>query len=491
MGGASLGMRVISIVSAIILARLLDPADFGVVSLVAIVLSTTALFSGLGMGLAVVHSQADRRIVASHAFLATAASGTLLCLLLLAGAPLCAWLLGSQDVVPYIRAMSPLILLGALAAVPEAMLHKDLLFGRVSASVLFSEVLSLALAVVMALNGFGVWSLVVSGLVRAAAYLVLLAIVLPDRARLRLRRWDWPIMRGLLDYGLQAMGGGIVSFIYSIMDNFIVGRTLGPTHLGWYSRAYDFSTRSVDAFMNVIGVVLFPSYTKIQGDPDRLSRAYLKSLRLISFVTVPVSLGMLVTAPETVPTLLGEKWVPMVPAFMVLCGMSLVKTLSGTTGALFASIGRPSYNLRAGLLVLAIMLPSIVLLLPWGITGVAVALLLTHVVGFVFNMYQAGLVFGRAGLLMVRAVGPAIMAGGLMVGAVAITKLLVVLPPGGTSSMSAILIMVIAGGLVYGAFLWWNQRVLVGELFQLALSQVRSRSSSRTPGGVNERVQKT
>ena len=254
---------------------------------------------------------------------------------------------------------------------------------------------------------------------------------------------------------------------------------MGKVALGYYAKAYDFSLRTVDGIINFIGVVLFPSYAQLQKDKDRLAGAYFKSLRFLSFFTIPIALGMFITAPEMIRVLLGAKWVPMVGAFQILAFVGLVKPLSGTTGALFASTGHPGYNFRAGILLALVMVPVIFLSisLGFGTEGVAVAVLTAHVVGFGFNMYQLHLLLPGKAKDMIIALLPALSCGIVMVVAVFLVKRLLLNSSGGTQSVATLVAMVSAGVVVYTLPLMWVQRSLVGEVASLAFSRFRSPKS--------------
>jgi len=481
LGGATLSLRVISIVSGILLARILDPKDFGIVALAQVVLGTTNLFSGFGLGAAIVQSQEDRGKVAYQAFVVTAISGLLLFALIFLNAGLFAGFLESTQVTTVLQWMSLTVLLGAWSIVPEALLQKELLFGRISGVVVVAELLYVGIALSLAYLGAGLWSLVYASVARSGMTLALLWLFCPGWEWLKPKRWDGTLMRSLLRFGVHSTGGGVVTFFYSIIDNLIVGKWLGTDALGFYSKAYDFTRRTVDQLTNVVGAVLLPSYAKIQSDSPRLSRAYLKSLRLISFLVVPVSAGLFITGPEMVKTLLGEKWVPMVATFQILALAALVKPLSATTSALFLSIGRPVYNLRAGLVVVAIMLPLIVLLLGFGIEGVALAVLCAQIGGFAYNMVQVRSVLKDTASKMLTAIAPALGAGASMVVVIALLKAPLRGMAGGGMTLT---VLVLTGAVVYGGLLFLLQRELVIELLHLSLGRLRSRERRpETSGG--------
>ena len=478
MGGATLSLRLISIVSGILLARLLDPKDFGIVALAQVVLGTTNLFSGFGLGAAVVQSQEERGKVAFQSFVITSVTGLTLFAVIFLSAELFAGFLGNPHVTTVLQWMAVTVLLAAWSIVPEALLQKDLLFGKISGAMVIAELLYVAIALSLAFLGAGLWSLVYASLARSLLTLVLLWVFCPGWEWVRPKRWDGSLMKRLLRFGIHSTGGGVVTFFYSIIDNLIVGKWLGAQALGFYSRAYDFTRRTVDQVTNVVGAVLLPSYAKIQSDAPRLSRAYLKSLRLISFLVVPVSLGLFITGPEMVETLLGEKWVPMVAAFQILALASLVKPLSATTSALFLSTGRPVYNLRAGLVVVGVMLPLIFLLLGFGIEGVAVAVLCAQLVGFAYNMLQVRSVLQNTASRMLPAIAPALTAAAPMLAIIALIKDPLRALAGGGHTVLTLAVLVLVGAVVYGGLLYLLQRGLLRELVSLTLGRIRSREQS-------------
>jgi O-antigen/teichoic acid export membrane protein len=464
MGGATVSLRVLSFFAAVILARLLDPSDFGLVGLAYVVLSTTNLFAGLGMGPAVIQLPVDRDQAAYQGFVVTVAVGLLLFLVIEGLAAQFASALGNPQVVNLLRWMAILIPLGSVSIIPEALLHKELRFGVISSNVMIGEITYSGVAIGLALTGHGVWSLVCAALTKQVVYTSLVWLRLHDRQWIRPRLWDSPLMNRLFRFGWQSAGSGLIVFFYQTIDNLTVGRQLGATALGYYGKSYDFSVRTVFGLSAVLGSVLFPSYSRIQSDPQRLSRAYIKSLRVVSLFTVPMSIGFFLLAQDAVGVLLGVKWLPMVPAFQVLSFVGLVMPISSSAAAVFSSTGRPGFNLRGGLVVVLVMVPLIFLLLPMGIAGVAIAVLSAHVAGYLFNMYQVHLVLDNTASKMLPAVVPALLGAVAMAGAVLLVKPLVVGMTGDRMTVLSLLLLIATGASVYGTTLLLIQRPLLLEL---------------------------
>lgn len=480
MGGVNVALRAITMVSSVLLMRVLDVEDFGIVGAAMIVLYTTNLFAGLGLTFALIQSQAPRGQVAFQSFVITSGIGTLLCLLILANIHPLAALLGKAEIAPILAWLAPLVFIGGLAMVPEALMQKQMLFNRISVVVISGELTYVGLALAFAYAGFGIWSLVYAALTKSVLILVLDWILTPGWEWITPKPWDGKLMKKLLSFGLQSTGGGVTTFIYSFIDNFAVTRWLGTIQLSYYQKSFDFTSRTVDGLNNVISAVLLPSYAQIQSERDRLSRAYLKSLRLISFIIVPVTMGMLIVAPEMVVTFLTDKWKPMIAPFQILCVASMVKPLSATTSVLFTSVGHPGYNFRAGLMIIIVLVPMIALLLPYGIVGVAFAVLIAQVIGFGYNMFQVTRILEKTASRMPVAILPSIVAAGLMVLAVALTKAPLASLAGGIHTPWSLGGLIVIGGVVYLVTLTLIQRSSVREIADLALNRFRTKAAKPT-----------
>ncbi|HSQ74357.1 MAG TPA: polysaccharide biosynthesis C-terminal domain-containing protein, partial [Bacteroidota bacterium] len=177
---------------------------------------------------------------------------------------------------------------------------------------------------------------------------------------------------------------------------------------------------------------------------------------------------------------LTDKWSPMVVPFQILCVVSMVKPLSATTSVLFTSVGHPGYNFRAGLVVIAVLVPMIVLLLPYGIVGVAFAVLTAQVLGFAYNMFQVTRILHNTASRMPAAIAPSLLAAGLMMVAVALIKAPVQSLAGGAHTPWSVAGLIVVGGGVYMTTLALIQRSSVREIVDLTLNRFRSNVAKPT-----------
>jgi O-antigen/teichoic acid export membrane protein len=301
-------------------------------------------------------------------------------------------------------------------------------------------------------------------------------ILCPGWSWLIPRRPDWRVLKGLLGYGIQSTGSGFLTFLNTNWDDWLVGRVLGTTSLGYYSKAYNVSNKGIVGFnRSVISGVLFPSFAKIQDDRERLTRVYLKGLSMVALIMTPLSLGLLVIAPEMVPIVLGDKWIPMVATLQIFALMAFVRPLAGSTSPLFLGVGRPGLNLRVNLVLLAAMVPLVLLLLDRGIEGVAVAVVASFVVAFFYAVYEVNRFLPGTAPKMGLAILPAVVAGCIMVVGVQLSKAPLAHLSGGEHNLFTLGAMIAIGALLYIATAFLMQRTLILETIDLAMAVFKGR----------------
>jgi len=473
---AVLGIRPLNMVGTIFLARLLDPKDFGLVALALLVITAMQPFSGLGMAPAVVQSKLEKQQIAFPAFAVTLVTSGSLFLLVCTNAGLAATLLGDPAVEPIIRLLSVVIVLDALSLVPGALLQKDLRFAPLSRAAFSSRLVELGVSLTLASLGFGVWSLVYGRMAFSATKIVMNWIASRSWVWLKPRRWNPVDLQSLLHFGVRNAGSNLVAFLNNNWDSWLVGRYLGATSLGYYSKAFNLTTKTMEGIsQQVVDAVFLPTYAAIQDDRDRLARVYVKAMNVVVLITVPLALGVVVLAQELVEVLLGAKWLPMVPVVQVFGLKSLSRPLSTATASLFHGVGHPEYNLRAGLVLTAVLVPLSVLLLRWDIAGVAASVLAAHLVGWVYNFWQATRFLPGVGRKVVSATLPGLVGGGLMMAAVQLTKQPLLRMAHGQHSLLSVGIMVALGALVYCGAAFLLQRAVVMEVAHLFLAVIRGR----------------
>jgi PST family polysaccharide transporter len=379
--------------------------------------------------------------------------------------------LGDGTTSPVLRALSYLILLNALSLIPLSLLRKELQFGPIGMAQIVSQLVYGVVAIAFAYWGYGFWSIVYANLLNTLTSTILYWVKCPGSDWWRPKLWDWNIVHSLFRYGMKTTANGMISYLHMHIDDWFVGRVLGSQPLGFYSQAYGFSNSTIaNLGKNVIANVFFPSYAKIQNDKERLSRAYLKSVNLVLLIMTPMALGLLVASPEIVSVILGNKWLPMIPTLQVFGLLILTGPVSENAAPLFQAVGLPGYNVRAGIVLISVMAPLMFLLLSWGISGIATAVVVAHTVAVSYNIYQMNTILpGTARKTFVIAL-PILLAGLLMLGGVYWVKPYVLHLTSGQENLWSLLTMIGVGGIIYGSVSLFTQRALMREVSNIVLS---------------------
>ncbi|HEX2092210.1 MAG TPA: lipopolysaccharide biosynthesis protein, partial [Longimicrobiaceae bacterium] len=328
----------------VFLARLLPPADFGMVALAMVVIGFAGSISDFGLEAAVIqrHDLTGRHL--RVAFTATTLLGLALTGVLAATSPFSAPLLRSPLLPDVLQALSVLFVVGALGGTARSLLRRQLRFrtlfwvGSCSYLVGYAGVVT-----VLALLGFGVWSLVWGSLTQAVLDTFLVLAVVRPPVRPLLARKE---LRELLGFGAGVSLNTVVNYLARNGDNLVVGRWLGAAALGLYGRAYNLMTLP----LNYLGVathqVLFPAMSQIQGDRERLGRAYLISVQTAALLAAPIMAGMAVAAPHMVAVLYGDAWLGMTLPLQVLCVAGLFRAVYHLAGTVTYASGRVYAELK-------------------------------------------------------------------------------------------------------------------------------------------------
>jgi O-antigen/teichoic acid export membrane protein len=359
---------------SVLLARLLLPRHFGAVALALVFANLANVAVSFGFNAALIQYEDDSEEAASTHFLIKLVLG--LCLLVLAVAltPVLNHFYADQpDVAPVLVAILAIRLLGAANSTPESLLQRRLEFRRLVLLNVASSVAMTIVAPLLALSGWGLWSLVVGE--QGVSVLVSAVGLWTIRRVWRVRvRFSWPIAKHYFRFGFFMMLSQQLGYWLDQFDDFWVGTALGDAALGFYSKAYEFARYPRRTVAQPLQDVAFATFARLQHDRARLSKAYYRVSSLVVRVGFLFSLVLVLVAQEAVAILLGDRWLPMVLTFQLMIVYTLFDPLVVTSGRLVVALGYPQVMTRIRAVQLAIFVPLVLILARYfGIEGVAVA----------------------------------------------------------------------------------------------------------------------
>jgi O-antigen/teichoic acid export membrane protein len=374
-GGATVISKSLGAVSTIILARLLSPIDFSIVGISMVLIGFVNQFSDMGFYAAVVQKK-DKIEEAQYTgfflrlFLSIAVVGILFFI-----APYWARFYETREITNVVRVSLISILVAPFSFIPATYFLRTLNFKKSAVINITRNITYILAAISIAFAGLGYWSIVWGTVLGSIISVIVACVMHPWKIRFK---FDIQVAKELFKFGKYILVSGLLLFLIGNMDNMVVGKVVTMTVLGFYVMAFRWGMWVKDNLARVVGNVMFPTFSKIQDDKDRLKRAYLHSLKYFSMVIFPASFGLMLLAPEFTTVVLGEKWIPAIVPMQILCVAGLCQALSVLDRDIVNSKGMPKINAKLDvtyLIILGVVLYPLVKL--WGAVGGSIAVLIT------------------------------------------------------------------------------------------------------------------
>jgi len=331
--------RVVTLSMLVILARLIGPEELGLVGIALLTMSGLRSFTNIGLNGALIYQKEEN--VDSYldtVWLLEIGRGVLIAGIMLLGSPLVAMLFNEPraELLVQVLAIAPVVRSlrnpGIVYFDKHLNFHKDFVYKFGVNAVRFVVSVGYALVEPTA------WAYVVGFLAGSGTRLGLSYVIHDFRPWFRFDRdaaWE------LVDYGKWLTGISILTFLTTEADDAFVGWLLGPAALGLYQYAYRFSNAPATEFTQIISRVMFPAFSKMQDDTDRLRNVFLTTFRMTAFVSFPACFGIAAVTPVFVRAFLGPDWTGMILAMQILAGYGLMRAVTKTFGPIWKAIGRP------------------------------------------------------------------------------------------------------------------------------------------------------
>lgn len=401
-----------------ILARLLNPEDFGLMGMLMIVVGFAQAFSDMGISNAIVHHQEISREQLSSLYWLNVLGGVVLFVALLLSAPLIALLFKEPRLTQLLPWLGLTFLIIPIGQQFQVLMEKELQFARLARIEAFATVMSVSVAVSMAWLTGSVVALIGGALVSAGARALLLAIS-GWREHKPARVLHWRALKGFLGFGIFQMGERSINYLAWQLDKVFVGSLLGAQALGYYQVAYELMVRPFLVINPIVTRVAFPVFSKMQSDDERLKGGYLKLTSMLAAVLMPAYWGLVVVAEPLILLLLGPDWHPSVKVFQILCLLGFFYSVGNPLGTLLLAKGRADLGFYMNGLVLVLYGTAVWVGSHFGVTGIATALVtVTATALFPIGLWVRWLLIRLRPLDFLVAIGPFFCMGALMGGVV-------------------------------------------------------------------------
>ncbi len=405
--------QLLGVVRLVVVARLLTPADLGLFGMALLTIAVYIAVTETGIEAALIQRRRLTDTVLDVAWTASVVRSVLVAALLFSTAGFLAGFFREPSVAPVTRVLGVTVLLNGLTSISVVLLKRRMEFHKYFAYQVSGLVCEVSVTILLALVWRNVWALVAGLVTGAVVRLAVSYLIAPRRPRVTLRAAE---LSSLFEYGKWLTVSSVLILLLVQGDDIFVGRVFGVAMLGFYQMAYKISNLPATGIAGVLASLLFPAYSSVQDNVERLSGLYLRAVRLTAALALPVSALIASLSREFTATVLGPKWLPMVPLLVILVAYGALRTMGATTGPVFLALGRPDIRTKIQVGQLVILVVSIYpLAMAFGAAGVAASVTLYALVFNSVAVWKATRLCEQRLSRVARAVAlPAIASAGAM-----------------------------------------------------------------------------
>ncbi len=371
----------------IILARLLSPAEYGLIGMLAIFFEIADTFVVAGFSEALIRKKEPTDADYSTVFLVNVGTGIFFYGLLYALAPSIGWFFNEPQLVPIIGVLGLMIIINAFGMVARVPLTKNLDFKSLASISVISNIISGIVAIVLAFRGYGVWSLVWRNLTQSLLSTGLVYVYSMPRWKLQFSRESF---REIFGFGSKLLASRLFLESYNNIYYIIIGKFFSARDLGLYTRANGYKDMFSRTLHNVIQSVSFPALAEIKDDDQRLKNAYRRLVQVTTYLTALLMFGLSATADNFILGLIGPKWTESIPYLRLLSIAGIFYPLHYINLNILVIKGASGQHFRLEVLTKLIALPAIGVGLLFGIKAMIATLIFTWVLDYLVTSSTSG-----------------------------------------------------------------------------------------------------
>ena len=380
-------IQAFSFIQGVILARLLCPADYGLVAMTGVFFAISYLMADAGFSTALVQKKNRTELDYSTVFITNIGLSFLFCSVLCLCSSWIADFYGEPLLRKIVCVNALFLLMGSFLAVQQTRLSINLEFRKQSIINFVVTVVTGIIAIIMAFYGYGVWSLI---------YPSGLAVIIRGVLLWKAQHW-WPkpmfskdSFNKFFSFGSKIMLTALIKAIYNNLFPLIIGKKFTATDLGYYTRANGYAAMPADTMGNTLGSVSYPILSKIQDDDERLASAYRRMIGLSAYVLFPVMVGLAVLARPLVIVLVTDKWESCIVYLQILCFALMWNPIHSLNFNLLQTKGRADLRLKVEILQKVICIIMLFLTVPFGILYMCIGSVVVSFLCLFINTYYTG-----------------------------------------------------------------------------------------------------
>lgn len=438
-----IGVNGMQFVLQVILARMLSPDHYGVLSMMMIFVALARVFVQRGFNTALVQNKDVTDEDYSSVFWATLLIAGILYVLLFFLSPVIAKFYEVPEIKIYLRVLALILFPGALNSVQIAKLSRDINFRKIFIGNIAGIVLSGLVGVVVAYLGGGVWALVAYNLLNVSIACITMRMIVKLKLRLVC---NFSRLKELFSFGWKILVASLIDTLYQDIRSLVVGKKYSAGDLGYYERGKQFPQFVTSAINTSVQSVMLPVMSKKQTELEQVKAIMRKSVSMSSYIILPMLAGMAAVAEPVVRLLLGEKWLPCVPFMQVYCFTMAFVPIHSCNLQAISAMGRSGINLILEIIKKVIGLIALVIATFCFQTPLAIAMtgVFTTVISFFVNAYPNKKLIGYSYFEQIKDVAPPFVMSVLMAALVLLVGWVLPLP-----TLLSMLVQILAGVAFY------------------------------------------
>lgn len=373
---------ILSLISTIILARLLSPHEFGIVAMVHIFTEFTRSFGEVGLGSSTVQAEKTNHSEVSALFWINFSVGILLFLIFICFSPVIAFFFKNNEIILICLVMSPIFLLRGLTVQHRALLERQMRFGSLGVNMIFATALSVSIAIILSFLKYGVWALVFREITFTFFYAAGVWILIKWIPGLPKKNIN---INKNLRFGLDLTYYDIIQYASKNLDGLLIGRFCGSDILGLYSKAQQIAMMPIEQVRSIFWGIGFTSLSTLQNQPDKFNKYYSKMLFTMSFFYFPIVFFMAIESNIIIKLILGEAWLRAVPLFTLFILIGLTKPLMGMLQLVMISTSKSRRVVSWGIINALCTITGYLIGIRWGSIGVASAYMIVSIILLIWS----------------------------------------------------------------------------------------------------------
>ncbi len=377
----------ITFLVGIVLARLLSPAEFGLIGMITVFIAVSESFINSGFGQALIRKKNCTETDYSTVFYFNLLTGILFFLILFFSGPLISSFFKEPQLNLLVKVLALVLIIDSLTMIQRTTLTKRIDFKLQTRISVISVLIGGAVGIWMAYNGFGVWSLVFKTLSQRAVNSLLL--------------WIWNRWRPLLVFSIQSfrelfafgsrlLVSGLIDTLYRNIYYLVIGKYFSAQELGYYTRAQHFNDLPSKNLNGIMSRVTYPVLAQMQDDPVRLKSGYKKMIKSIMLISMVLMAGLAAVAEPMIITLIGEKWRPAIIYLQLLTFVGMMYPLHALNLNMLQVQGRSDLFLRLEIIKKLIAIPTIIIGVFFGIKVMILGMWVNTLIAYYLNSYWSG-----------------------------------------------------------------------------------------------------